>query len=279
MIVSIHGGSVNRVAPTPKEAVDITAKAGYKYFELPVTTWKINVATITKQEIAKLKDLFKSGVEASSLGTIWPDDHTMITSSEAEWGRNLNYANKLFDFSASIGAKVMNLGGGRARSVPAGVPYFDGLKTLVKFWKEASKHAEDVGVIVGIEHLGAGANVGNTTKQMIDLVNAIDSPSFQINAQIQTMAITDLDVPAAIRASGDMIKLVHIADVPGLNPIIESTSSVMPGKGKLDFVAILRALKDVGYNGELTIEAGLGKDCVSEMRKGREFLESKWKQA
>jgi len=279
LIVSIHGGSVNRVAPTPKEAVDIIAKAGFKYIELPVTSWKINPETITKQEIAKIKDLFKSGVEASSLGTIWPNDYVMVTSSESEWQRNLNYANKLFDFSAAIGVRVMNLGAGPARSIPAGVPYYDGLKTLVKFWKEACKHAEDVGVIAGIEHLGANANVGNTTKQIIDLVEAIDSPSFQINAQIQTMAITDLDVPAAIRASGNMIKLVHIADVQGFNPLTESTSSVMPGKGKLDFVTIFKTLKDIGYDGEICIETGLGKDYVSEMRKGREFLEAKWKQA
>ena len=204
----------------------------------------------------------------------------MVTSSTPMWKRNLNYATKLFDLSLALGTKVMNLGGGQVRSVPPNMSYYDGLKTLVRFWKEACQQAEDVGVIVGIEHLvGDITNVANTTKQAIDLVEAVDSPSFQINAQIHHMAFTDLDVSAAIRASGDKIKLVHIADVTGYNPIIDPISYVIPGKGKLDFVTIFKAFKDVGYDGEFCMEPSsteLGEQFLHELREGRKYLETNW---
>ncbi len=288
MILSVHGAHARsgNVASTPQEAVDIITGAGFKYIELPVTTWNINPEIVTKKDIANVKELVtSSGLEVSSLGMIWHRDYTIVTSSTPEWKRNLNYANKLFDFSVAMGARVMNLGFGM--DVPLTVEYFEGLKTQVKFWKEACKHAEDVGVIVAVEHGNRRhqVNARNTTKQIIDLVDAIDSPSFQINAQIAAMAYNDLDVPAAIKAMGDRIKLVHIADVPGFNPIVDRVLPLIPGKGKLDFKSILKAFKAVGYNGEICMEPSSGSpgltvtEVAAEFSEGRKFLEAKWKQA
>lgn len=282
MIVSVHAGILSQLTSSPLEAVDIAAKAGVKYLELPVQlpAWKINPETATKENINNVKEVLGSRVKASSLGAIWPDNYYMITTSTAEWKRNLSYAKKLFDLAAALDVEVMNLGGRKVRSVPANMSYYDGVKLLVKFWKEACKPAEDRGIIVAIEHFGRHeTNIGDNTKQIIDLVKAIDSPSFQINAQIFAMAYTDLDVPAAIKASRGMIKLLHIADVQGLNPLTESIATVMPGKGKLDFPAIFRALKGIGYDGEICIEVVLGKDPISELKESKRFIEANWKQA
>lgn len=154
---------------------------------------------------------------------------------------------------------------------------------MARFWREACKHAEDVGVIVGIEHIGINnTNVANTTKQILDLVEAVNSPSFQINAQIHEMAYADLDVSSTIKASGGFIKLVHIADVAGYNPIVDPVSFVTPGKGTLDFTSIFRALKDIGYNGEVCMEPNantLKGDYISELRERKDLLKTKWKEA
>jgi len=54
---------------------------------------------------------------------------------------------------------------------------------------------------------------------------------------------------------------------------------MLPGRGNLDFVAVFRALYDVGYDGEVCLEALLGDEYVSDLREGGEFLEATWKQA
>ncbi|MCW4037655.1 MAG: sugar phosphate isomerase/epimerase [Candidatus Bathyarchaeota archaeon] len=282
MIISIHGAKLASVTSTPQEAVDAAARAGFKYIEIPVTTWKINPETLTTKDIEDIEDILKTGgVDARSLGMIWPRDYGMVTVDPAEWKRNINYADKLFKFSAALGIEALNFGGS-ARSIPTSMPYYEGLKTWVKFWREASRYAEDAGVIVCIEALVRShrSNVGNTSKQIMDLVEAVNSPSFQINAQIHQMAYTDLDVAAAIRASGDRIKLVHIADVVGFNTAVDLISFVTPGKGILDFASVLKALKDINYDGELCIEPQAqtleGKDFVSELRAGRELLRATW---
>lgn len=260
----------------------MAAKAGFKYLEIPVTTWKINPETVTSKEIADIEDLLKTrGVDARSLGMIWPRDYGMVTKDPAEWRRNLNYAAKLFKFSAALGIEALNFGGS-ARSVPTSIPYYDGLKIWVQFWREASRYAEAAGVVVCIEDLvrSHSSNVGTTSKQIMDLVEAVNSPAFQINAQIHQMAYTDLDVAAAIRAAGDRIKLVHIADIVGVNPAVDPIAFVPPGKGRLDFAAVCKALKEVHYDGELCIEPRAetleGTDFVSDLRAGRKLLQATW---
>jgi sugar phosphate isomerase/epimerase len=285
VIIGLHGLSLSppfSQVSTPKEAVEITSEAGIKNFTIPVNSpiWKMNPETVTDVDTTRIKELFSSGVSATSLGWNWPSDYTMITSSKEDWSRNLNYANKLIDLAEALEVKYVVLGSA-GRSIPVDIPYFDGVKMLAKFYKEACGRAEDAGVTWVIEQSGKGrTNVGNTAKDLIDLVKTVDSPSFQMCAQIKDMAFNDVDVSAAIRASGDMLKMVHVADVEDLNPLVESkTSFMLPGRGSLDFVAIFRALKDIGYDGEVCIEATLGDDPVSDLVECRKFLEAKWKQA
>lgn len=267
---------------TPKEAVEIATEAGIGKFTIPVNSpiWNIDPETITGDEIAGVRELFGSGVDAAGLGWNWPGDYAMVTGSTAEWGRNLGYANKLTDLAEALGVRHVALGSA-GRGVPADIPYYDGVKLLAKFWREACGYAEDAGVIWVIEQSGKGrTNVGNTAKDLIDLVEAVDSPSFRLIAQIHDMAFNDVDLPAAIHALGELIELVHVADVKGLNLVAEpKTSNMLPGRGNLDFAAIFRALKDVGYDGEICLEAVLGDDPVSDLKEGRKFLEATWKKA
>jgi sugar phosphate isomerase/epimerase len=268
---------------TPKEAVSITANAGIRNFTIPVNSpiWKLSPETISDDEITNTRKLFGFGVDATCLGWNWPSEYTMVTNSNAEWKRNLNYANKLTDMAEALGINNVILGSA-GRGVPADIPYFDGVKLLGKFWREACRYAEKADVVCVIEQSSrARTNVGNTAKDILDLVEAVDSPSFRMLAQIHDMAFNDADLPAAIHALGDIIELVHVADVNCLNPLSDSkTSNMVPGRGIIDFTSIFEALKDVGYDGELCIEALLGDDDpVSDLIECREFMEAKWKQA
>jgi len=285
MLVGVNGVVVSQPygkASTPKESVDITLKAGIKCFTIPVKApiWGINPEKITEDEITKIRGLFGSGVMATGLGFCWPSDYLMITDSKAEWERNLNYSNRLCDIASALGIKNIVIGA-PGRSVPLNHPYYDGVKLLSKFWKEACLYAESYGVTFCFEHASImRCNVGNTTRSLIDLFDAVDSPSFQLIAQIHDMAINDLDIPSAIKAMRGKVKQVHIADVSSLNPYTEpSTSTVLPGSGKLDFVEIFKALKDVGYDGEICIETMLGDDLAAELSESRKHIESKWREA
>jgi sugar phosphate isomerase/epimerase len=269
-------------ASTPQEVIDIVSKSGIKYLTIPVRSpkWGINPETITTEEISKIRNAFSKDVVSTGLGYCWPSNYTMVTASKSEYDRNLNYANKLCELALALDARHIVIGA-PGRSIPQNISYYDGVKKLVEFWKEVSLYAKDNGIGLYAEHTSKErCNFGTTTKSLIDLVDAVDSPSFQMIAQIKDMVINDLDVVDAIRAAGDRIKQVHIADVSGLDPLCESWSPFMlPGKGVLDFVSIFRALKDIGYNGEICIEAIIGDDPVSDLKETSKYIQSKWRQA
>lgn len=296
MYFSLHGQPIQIVATTAEEAVDIAVKTGFKYFALPVQTppAKINPETITKKEIADLKNIFQSkGIEISSFGMAWPKKggYNMFTKSKAQWDRNLNYAHKLFDYAAGLGVKVIC--GPNQRSIPSDMNYFEAMKIYVKFWKEAIKHAEELGIIAAPDVVPlpgfVPVSASNTAKQLIDMVKAVDSPSFQICFETNIHAPNELDVCDCIEAMGDMIKLVHLADVPGsdgrFNPLIDwaeplSLYGIRPGTGKIDFRAVFKTLKNIGYDGECSIEwlphqlpFTPEDDYISELILGRKFCE------
>jgi sugar phosphate isomerase/epimerase len=285
MIVGINGLAIS--LPFGKgsnrtEVVEIVEKSGIERLTIPVRSpaWKIDPLIISDDEVISIKKALGSKVIATSLGFIWPNDYQIVTSSKAEWTRNLNYANKISDLAQTLEVEYI-IFGSAGRSIPADIPYHDGVKTLTKFLREICGHAEDLGVAWLIEQCSkVRTNVGNTTKDLLNIIHAVGSPSLQMCAQISDMAVNDVDVPEAIRASGDLLRMVHVADVVDLNPLVGvNTFPMIPGKGILDWVATFRALKDVNYNGEVCIEAMLGDDPVSDLIECKGFLEAKWKEA
>lgn len=79
----------------------------------------------------------------------------------------------------------------------------------------------------------------------------------------------------ALDVLGRYVMDVHIKD--GMFPTdghsIGKETAI--GKGKADFPAILKKLKEIGYNGALTIEREVFKDKqISDILKAREYIKN-----
>jgi sugar phosphate isomerase/epimerase len=282
--IGVHGAFLSHPygkGKTPQEVVNITSQAGIECLTVPVRAeiWGINPEHINEEKITEISGLFND-VEATALGFCWSSEYKMVTDSTTEWDKNLAYTYQLCDIASALKTKHIVLGAA-GRSIPNNVPYYDGVKKLVKFWKQASQYAEARGVIYCMEQTSnARCNVGTNSKSLIDIVDAVDSPSFQVIAQIHDMAVNDLDVPAAILSLRERIKQVHVADVPSFNPLIGSNNDTLfPSEGVIDFSRVFRALKEIGFDGEICIEKSLGDDPVYDLRRCREYIESKWEMA
>jgi len=269
-------------ASSPQEVIDVLSSSGIGNLTIPVRspTWRLSPETIPQNELAKIAEIIPSSINVSGIGNCWPNEYTMITDSPGEWKRNLGYAKKLCQIAATFNAQHIVIGA-PGRSVHADVSYYDGVKKLVRFWKEVIANTPNSDTMVCVEHSSlARSNVGNTTKELIDLVDAVDSPRFKMIAQIGDMAANDLDISNAIRSAGDRIKQVHIADVSGLNPLVDGWASLMlPGEGDLEFVGIFRALKDIGYDGEICLESWIRDDPISTLVDYRERIKELWDKA
>jgi len=85
----------------------------------------------------------------------------------------------------------------------------------------------------------------NTLDQAIRLVDEVDHPNCRIHLDTFHAHIEEKDPAAAIRRAGSRIAHVHISE----------NDRGVPGTGSVAWDATFHALRDVGYDGWLTVEA------------------------
>ncbi len=118
------------------------------------------------------------------------------------------------------------------------------LCSLMGALKEAAALAESYGIRLNLEALNIQVDhVGNflsTTQMAAEVCRAVRSPWLRILYDVYHMQYDEGNLCGNIDRYCDMIGHVHIADVPGRHE---------PGTGEINYVRVLRHLKDSGYQG------------------------------
>jgi len=71
-----------------------------------------------------------------------------------------------------------------------------------------------------------------------------------------------------IRKLGDLIKLVHLSDNDGTQAYHHS-----PGTGNIDFRAVIRSLKRIGYDGYLVVDTSGVENIMEEAVRARDYYQ------
>ncbi len=106
--------------------------------------------------------------------------------------------------------------------------------------------ANELGLRLGIHNHGPGHHYST-----VDTVLAVlDHQDAALGACVDTghFLRAGQDPVAAIHALGSRISGVHLKD------FLEDDTEVLPGRGRIDLVTVLRALRDVGFNDPVVIE-------------------------
>jgi D-psicose/D-tagatose/L-ribulose 3-epimerase len=110
--------------------------------------------------------------------------------------------------------------------------------------KEIHEHANEAGVVMGIEGLNRFETYFiNRGDQALALADAV-GPDVGICLDAFHMNIEEVDFLQAIRDAGPRLVDFHIAD----------NNRMAAGMGSLDWAAIIGTLQDIGYDGALTVE-------------------------
>lgn len=113
--------------------------------------------------------------------------------------------------------------------------------------------AEEEGVTFTLENLNLREHPGcpfNSTEDVLNLVSTVNRPQLRINLDLYHTQIGEGDVIRWADACLPWIGEVQVADNPG---------RCEPGTGEMNWAAIARALKDMGYEGPIGFE-GFAKD-------------------
>jgi len=175
------------------------------------------------------------------------------------------YLRTLAEICADLGGKVMVLGSPQQRKLQEGVSYSDGEAYAAEVLHAAIPACRQFGVTIALEPLGpTEGNFMLTAAAGIHLAKLIGSPCCKLHLDVKAMASEDQPIADVIRASRDWTAHFHAND-PNLYG---------PGMGEVDFHPIFAALKEIGYDGWVSVEVFKYDPSPEEIaRKSIEYMQ------
>jgi sugar phosphate isomerase/epimerase len=188
-----------------------------------------------------------AGVEV--VGLHWllsqPEGLHITTPDDDVRQRTVMFAKHLTRVCAAMGGKVMVWGSPGQRRVDDGQDASGAALRAVEAMREISDEAAKNAVTIAFEPLARReTNFITTAAQGIELVKAVDHPAFQLHLDVKAMSDEGSDVAEIIRASGDFVAHFHAND-PNLQG---------PGMGEVKYEPIVAALRDINYQGYVSVE-------------------------
>ena len=169
------------------------------------------------------------------------------------------YFVELVDCCADLGGTIMVVGSPKQRNLLPGVTREQAWDWTAATFRDAVKRAEDRGVTICFEPLSpAETNFINTAAEAIEFVKPFNSPRFKIIIDVKAMCSEAKPIPQIIHESWPHFAHFHAND----------KNLKGPGFGDVDFKPIAATLREVGYNGYVSVE-------VFKFEEGAEVIAGK----
>ena len=157
----------------------------------------------------------------------------------------IDHTKRALSLAAELGATCVTTEPGGPLE---GRPWRDCLKLFVEMLKPVLEHAEKVGVPLLVEP--EPDLLIETADQYLEFAQHIQSPYLGLNFDIGHFYCVKDDPAATVHKLAPLIKHVHLEDIAATRV----HHHLVPGEGVIDFGSTLKALKDVKYDGWVTIE-------------------------
>lgn len=229
---------------------DRLAEIGYDGVELAPFTL---APSITEVSAARRAEVRRSAEAAgiSVMGLHWllaktqglhvghPDD--------AVRKRTVDYLKELVRACRQMGGELMVMGSPQQRNPVAGQSWDDAFRRTADTFRSVMEEAAANQVKICMEHLTKKETTFiNTAEESARLVAAVAHPNFVVHLDVKAMLGQGApSVVEIIRRYGREAGHFHAND----------SNLLGPGMGETDFVPIFRALKEVGYDRWVSVEA------------------------
>ncbi|MGM0487873.1 MAG: sugar phosphate isomerase/epimerase family protein [Planctomycetota bacterium] len=169
-----------------------------------------------------------------------------LTSPEPEVRRATgDYFSELARLCRDLGGSVMVLGSPKQRNLLPGVSHQQAMEYAADVIGQALPTMEDCGVTLAVEPLGpAEGDFLLTAAAGRELVEMVGSPHCQLHLDVKAMSSEGDPIDEIIRRNASVLRHFHANDANRRGP----------GMGEIDFVPILQALRDIDYQGWVSVE-------------------------
>ena len=177
-----------------------------------------------------------------------PAEYNIISPDPEVRRRGVEFSKMLIDLSNEAGAKVF---GGM---IYCGWGYLTGKMRTAEEWKWGVEHYREIaeyargasGLILGIEPVNRfESHFINTAADAIRFIEEVGTPNVKVHLDTFHMIREENSITEAVRSAGGRLGYVHACE----------NQRGIPGTGLMPWTEFFRALREVGYDGCITIES------------------------
>ena len=226
----------------------LAAECGYEGIEIAPFTISDYVTDISSKQRGQLRrQAEKAGVKI--IGLHWLLAKTRgfhLTSPDAAVRRKTTgYLAALADFCAELGGDLLIFGSPKQRNLLEGATRAQGMQHAAEVLRAALPALEKTDVTLAMEPLSPGTtDFINTAADAVELIELVDSPRCRLILDCNAMSTESTPIPELIRANRR-----HLAHFHANDPNRQG-----PGFGDLDFMPIVRTLREIDYAGWTSVE-------------------------
>lgn len=240
---------------TSPDNIDLVADAGFDYIEIGFA-WLHGLSEEDYQKALAKVRASRINVEVSNgmlPGTL------KVVGPETDESAIREYLEKAFARGREIGVKTVIFGSGAARSVPEGFPQDEAWRQIARYLTIVSEYSEKYGIDLAIEPLRrAECNIMNLVTEGTLMASLVNHPQIGVLGDTHHM-LCGCEPYSAFVQAGKLLKHVHISHSMGNE---KGRDYPAPGDDG-DYEEVFRVLKGCGYDGRVSIEAGV-KDLAAE---------------
>jgi sugar phosphate isomerase/epimerase len=224
------------------------ARTGYDAVEIAPFTIAKHVTEIGATERTRIRELAaRSGIAISGIHWVLVQAEGMYLNhtDAAIRQRTARYFVDLVEFCADLGGRSIIVGSPKQRQVMPGVSYEQAWAWATDTFRDSVKRAEDRGVTICFEPLSpVETNFVNTAAEGIRFAKQFNSPAMKVILDVKAMCSEPKPMPQIIRESAGEFAYFHAND----------RNLKGPGFGDVDLAPIVTALREVKYDGTVSVE-------------------------
>ena len=216
------------------------------YLELPVSTALVPHEPMRYFEPARML-IQTLPIRAEAANLLLPP-HLRATGPMDEIEQDVldDYIQRAFDRCETLGVEVVVFGSGPSRMVPPGFGHANAFEQLLGHLRRWAPMAQKARLGLAVEALNRGeCNIINSLDEAVELARRTNHPAVGVVADTYHMGLEN-ERPDAIEHAGALVIHVHCADPQRRVPL---------GLGSADHSPYFAALRRIGYDGRVSIEA------------------------
>ena len=230
------------------DSIKFVAQTGYDAIEIAPFTLAQYVTEVSVVERHRIRDAAAdNGIGISAVHWVLIKTEGMyMTHPDPEIRRKTaDYFCELVRFCADLGGEAIVVGSPKQRNLLPGVSFEQAWELARQTFAPSIKMAEDKAVTICFEPLAPSeTNFVNTAEKGIEFIEQFNSEAFKIILDVKAMCSDLKPIPDIIRDSHPNFAYFHANDA----------NLKGPGFGDIDFKPIFGALKEVNYDGFVSVE-------------------------